>query len=56
MPRFTKAVEGQPDVVIETSLPREAAELRAQGFAEQTARTKAVKEADAEQAKTTSTK
>lgn len=42
MPRFIK-----DDVAVETSLPREAAELRAQGFTEQKAKTAAVKEADA---------
>ena len=41
MPRFTK-----DDITIETAVPREAAQLRAQGFSEETARTKAVREAD----------
>lgn len=46
MPRFTlKTDDG--DLVIETAIPREAAELRAQGFAETAAKTKAVREADA---------
>jgi len=48
MPRFIK-----DDVTIETALPREAAELRSQGFKEQKARTAEVKKADAEHAKTT---
>lgn len=43
MPRFTNT----DGLTIETAVPREAAELRAQGFTEQAARTKAVKEADA---------
>ena len=47
MPRFVKG-----DVVVETYIPREAAQLRAQGFTEQKARTAEVKKADAEQAKT----
>jgi len=50
MPRFTKEVDGR-EVVVETALPREAAQLRAQGFKEHVARTKAVKAADAEQSK-----
>lgn len=46
MPRFTlKTDDG--DLVIETAIPREAATLRAQGFTETKAKTKAVKEADA---------
>jgi hypothetical protein len=48
MPRFVK-----DDLVIETALPREAAELRSQGFTQQKARTAEVKKADAEQSKTT---
>jgi hypothetical protein len=48
-PRFTK-----DDVTIETALPREAAELRAQGFKETAARTKAVKSAEADAPKTES--
>ena len=55
MPRFTKEVDGR-EVVVETALPREAAQLRAQGFTEQKARTKAVKEADTEAAKTSTAK
>ena len=51
MPRFVK-----DDLVIETAIPREAAELRAQGFTEQKARTKDVRAADAEAAKPTTTK
>jgi hypothetical protein len=43
MPRFTK--EGQTP--IETAIPREAASLRAQGWSEQKARTREVKQADA---------
>ena len=50
MPRFVK-----DDVVIETALPREAAELRSQGFTEQKARTAEVRKADAVQAKSTPT-
>lgn len=44
MPRFTS-----PDgnLTIETAIPREAAELRRDGFKEEKARTKAVKEAEA---------
>lgn len=49
MPRFVKG-----DVTVETALPREAAQLRAEGFTEQKARTAEVKKADAEQSKTTS--
>ncbi|MFP3579981.1 hypothetical protein SB659_10410 [Arthrobacter sp. SIMBA_036] len=41
MPRFIK-----DGLTVETSVPREAAELRAQGFTEQKAKTAAVKEAD----------
>lgn len=47
MPRFVK-----DDITIETAIPREAAQLRAEGFTEQKARTKEVREADAENAKT----
>jgi len=49
VPRFIK-----DSTVIETSLPREAAQLRAEGFKEEKARTAAVKKADAEQTKTES--
>lgn len=42
MPRFTKG-----DLTIETAVPTEAAELRAQGFTEQKALTNAVREGDA---------
>lgn len=42
MPRFIK-----DDLKIETAVPREMAELRRDGFVEQKARTKAVREADA---------
>lgn len=42
MPRFTL-----DDVTVETSSPREAAQLRARGFSEEKAKTKAVREADA---------
>lgn len=44
MPRFT-----HPDTeqVIETAIPREAAELRSQGYIESKARTDAVRTADA---------
>lgn len=45
MPRFTSK---DGSVVIETSLPTEAAELRSQGFTESKARTAATKAADAE--------
>jgi len=41
MPRFVK-----DDITIETAIPREAAQLRAEGFTEQKARTKEVREAD----------
>jgi hypothetical protein len=47
MPRFI----GPGGLTIETAIPREAAELRAQGFTEQKARTAEVKKADAEQSK-----
>lgn len=46
MPRFVK--EGLHP--IETSVPREAAELRSQGWKEHAAKTAAVKEADASKA------
>lgn len=49
MPRFTNK-EG---LTIETAVPREAAQLRAEGFTEQKAKTAAVREADADQTKTT---
>lgn len=42
MPRFVK-----DGLTIETAVPRESADLRAQGFKEQKARTAAVREADA---------
>lgn len=44
MPRFTSR-DGK--LTIETAVPREAAELRAQGFKETKARTKDVKAAEA---------
>lgn len=44
MPRFIK-----DGLTVETAIPREAAELRSQGFTEQKAKTAAVKEADAAQ-------
>lgn len=47
MPRFEK-----DGVAVETSLPREAAQLRAEGFTEHKARTAEVKKADAEKPKT----
>ena len=47
MPRFVK-----DGLTIETAVPREAAELRRDGFTEQKAKTAAVKEADAEATKT----
>ena len=50
MPRFTKEVDGST-LAIETAIPREAASLRAQGFTEQKARTKAVRTAEAEASK-----
>jgi hypothetical protein len=43
MPRFEK-----DGITVETSIPREAARLRSEGFKEQAARTKAVREADAD--------
>lgn len=46
MPRFEK-----DGLTVETSNAREAAQLRAEGFAEHKARTAEVKKADAEQAK-----
>ena len=46
MPRFVK-----DDLTIETAIPREAAELRRDGWTEQKARTKAVKQAEAEASK-----
>ena len=50
MPRFIKeSGDGRPPLVIETAVPREAAELRRDGFIEQKARTAEVKEADAAQ-------
>lgn len=53
MPRFTSK-DGQ--TTVETSVPREAAELRAHGFAEQKAKTAAVKESDAAKPATTPSK
>lgn len=47
MPRFTKTTDDGRKVTVETAIPREAAELRSQGFTEQKARTVAVREADA---------
>ena len=47
MPRFTSK-DGK--TTVETAVPREAAELRAQGFTEQKAKTAAVRDADAEAA------
>lgn len=41
MPRYEK-----DGVVVETSLAREAVQLKAEGFTESKARTKAVREAD----------
>ena len=46
MPRFTKESDGVT-IAIETAVPREAAQLRAEGFTEQKARTAVVREADA---------
>jgi hypothetical protein len=46
MPRFTKESDGRT-ITVETSVPREAAQLRAEGFTEQKARTAAVRESDA---------
>ncbi|WP_336715333.1 hypothetical protein [Arthrobacter sp. USHLN218] len=43
MPRFEK-----DGVAVETAIPREAAELRSQGFKESKAKTAAVKAAEAE--------
>lgn len=43
MPRFTKGA-----LTLETAVPGEIAELRRDGFKEQKAKTKAVREADAE--------
>lgn len=44
MPRFTSK---DGNLTVETAVPSEIAELRRDGFKEQSARTKAVKEADA---------
>lgn len=49
MPRFTKESDGRT-ITVETAVPREAAQLRAEGFTEQKARTSVVREADAAQA------
>lgn len=49
MPRFTKESDGRT-ITVETSVPREAAQLRAEGFTEQKARTADVKETDAAKA------
>lgn len=49
MPRF---ISKDGSVTVETAVPREAAELRAQGFTEQKAKTAAVREADAANATT----
>lgn len=43
MPRF---VHPETSHTIETAVPREAAELRSQGYREEAARTKAVREAE----------
>lgn len=45
MPRFTK-----DGLTIETAIPREAAELRRDGFKEQKAKTAAVREAESPKA------
>jgi len=50
MPRFEK-----DGLTVETAVPREAAELRAQGFKETAARTKAVRSAEADSPKTSTT-
>lgn len=55
MPRFTKESDGRT-IAVETSIPREAAELRASGFTEQKAKTAAVKESDAAKPATTPSK
>ena len=47
MPRFEKDVDGRK-VTVETAIPREAAELRAQGFVEHKAKTADVRKADAD--------
>lgn len=49
MPRF---VHPKTNHTIETAIPREAAELRSQGYREQKARTTAVREADKQAEKT----
>lgn len=49
MPRFTH--DSNPDLVIETAVPSEIVSLRSQGFVEHAAKTAAVKQADAENAK-----
>lgn len=51
MPRFEK-----DGVTVETAIPREAVELRSQGFKETAARTKAVKSAEADTPKTAAPK
>lgn len=48
MPRFTKTTADGKTLTRETSLPREASRLRAEGFKEQKARTAEVKKADAD--------
>lgn len=50
MPRFTH--KSDDSLVVETAVPSEIAELRAQGFEEHVARTAVVKQADNEAAKT----
>lgn len=49
MPRFIKDSDGRT-ITVDTSIPREAAQLRAEGFTEQKASTAVVKEADAAKA------
>ena len=49
MPRFIKESDGRT-ITVETSIPRESAQLRAEGFTEQKARTAPVREADAAKA------
>lgn len=38
MPKFVKKVKGDDDIVVETNVPREIVQLRAEGFEEQKAK------------------
>lgn len=52
MPRFTKESNDRT-ITVDTSVPLEAAELRANGFTEQKAKTAAVRESDGAKPATT---